>query len=168
MVIFSANIFAQNDPMTNFFKKYAGNELFTKVTISSKMFSMFTHFEPNDPNEKEMMKALSKLKSIRILSADSIPNGKKYFSEAMSSIKGTKFEELMSVVDGTTDMQFMVQETGGKISELLMLVGGSNKFYMLSLHGDIDLKQISKLSENMKISGLEHLNKVGGNGKKKE
>lgn len=129
------------------------------------MFSLFTELEPNDPNEKELAEAISKLKGLKVLAADSITNGKKYFVEAAGAIKGS-YEELMSVKNASEDVQFMIRETGGKISELLMLVGGNDKFFIMSLYGEIDLKQISKLSGAMKIKGMEYLNQMDDKGKK--
>lgn len=151
---------AQNSAIASLFDKYADNEAFTKVTINSKMFDLFTEFEPDDPDTKEMANAISKLKGLKILAADSIGNAQKYYKEATASIKNSNFEELMSVRNGKDDMIFMIQEEGGKISELLMLVGGDHKFVAMSLFGEIDLKQISKLSKGMKIDGMQYLENI--------
>ena len=37
---------------------------------------------------------------------------------------------------------------------------GENEFFLLSLIGDIDLKQISRLSQSMNIDGFEHLKAI--------
>lgn len=151
---------AQNSSIASLFDKYADNEAFTKVTVNSKMFNLFTEFEPDDPDTKEMAQAISKLKGLRILAADSITNASKYYREAKASIQKSNMEELMSIRDGKDDMVFLIQEEGGKISELLMLVGGDYKFIAMSLFGEIDLKQISKLSKGMKINGMQYLENI--------
>ena len=173
LIIFIADLFAlhvnaQDAAINTMFDKYVDNEDFTKVTVTSKMFSLFTEMEPDDPDAKEMADAISKLKGLKILAADSITNGKKYYQEATQNIKGSNFEELMSVRDGKDDMRFMIKENGGKISELLMLVGGDKKFVALDLYGEIDLKQISKLSKSMKINGMQYLNNIDKKEKDKD
>ncbi len=160
MQLLAFSVQAQNSAIASLFDKYADNEDFTKVSISSKMFDLFTEFEPDDPNTKEMANAISKLKGLKILAADSIGNAQKYYKEAKASIENSSFEELMSVRDGKDDMIFLIQEEGGKISELLMLVGGDHKFVAMSLFGEIDLKQISKLSKGMKIDGMQYLENI--------
>ena len=66
----------------------------------------------------------------------------------------------MSVRDKDKDMKFMIQENGGKISEMLMVVGGNEEFMILSIFGEIDLKQISRIGSKMNIKGLENLQKM--------
>ena len=158
LLAFSVN--AQDNVLAPLFDKYADDEDFTKVTITSKMFSLFTEFEPEDPETKELTAAISKLKGLKILASDSIANARRYFKDATTQVRKGNLEELMSVRDGKDDMLFMIQESGGKISELVMLVGGENKFVAMSLYGEIDLKQISKISKGMKIDGMEYLEKI--------
>lgn len=153
----SVATFAQSEAFTKFYNKYADNEQFTQVTVTSKMFSLFTEIEGETPEDKEVLEAISKLKGLKVLAADSIKDGRKYYKEAFAGINGTGFEELMTVRDGKDDMKFMIKETGGKISELLMLVGGDTKFVFISLYGEIDLKQMSKMSKSLNIGGMQYL-----------
>ncbi len=151
---------AQDAAISSLFDKYADNEELTKVSISQKMFSLFTNLEPDDPETKELADAISKLKGVKILASDSIADGRKYYREASQNIRKSQFEELMSVRDGDKDMVFMIKESGGIISELLMLVGGDHQFVAMDLFGEIDLKQISKLSKGMNMKGMEYLENI--------
>jgi hypothetical protein len=63
----------------------------------------------------------------------------------------------MSVRDKDKDMKFMIKETGGKISEMVMVVGGNEEFMIMSIFGEIDLKQISRIGAKMNVDGLQHL-----------
>jgi hypothetical protein len=63
----------------------------------------------------------------------------------------------MSVRDKDNDMKFYIKETGGKISELVMIMGGTDDFMVLSLFGEIDLKQVSRIGKKMDVKGLENL-----------
>ena len=157
---------AQDAAISSLFDKYADNEELTKVNISQKMFSLFTNLEPDDPETKELANAISKLKGVKILASDSIANGRKYYQEASKNIRKSQFEELMSVRDGDKDMVFLIKEEGGIINELLMLVGGDHQFVAMDLFGEIDLKQISKLSKGMNMKGMEYLENIDQDPKK--
>lgn len=148
------------DAISKFFSKYQADESFSQVTVSSKMFGLFTNMEADTPEDKEILEAISKLKGLRILAKDDARDARGLYKEAFSLIPVKEYEELMSVRDKDKDMKFMIKENGGKISELLMVMGGNEDFMVMSLFGEIDLKQISRIGKKMNVSGLEHLDKM--------
>lgn len=144
------------DVISKFFNKYQDDESFTNVNISSKMFGLFTQIDAETPEDKEVLEAISKLKGLKILAKENARNSHELYKEALSLIP-KNFEELMSVRDKDKDMKFMIDENNGKISEMLMVVGGDDEFMIMSLFGEIDLKQISRIGSKMNIKGLENL-----------
>ncbi|HEY9045151.1 MAG TPA: DUF4252 domain-containing protein [Ohtaekwangia sp.] len=157
--------FAQ-DAISKFFTKYQGDESFTQVTVSSKMFSLFTNMEVESKEDQEVLNAISKLKGLRILGKENTSDARALYKEAFALIPGKEFEELMSVRDKDKDMKFLIKESGGKISELVMIMGGTDDFMILSLFGEIDLKQISKIGKKMNVEGLQKLEKMNDGDKK--
>ena len=157
----SAN--AQNDVVTKLFNDYYDDENFTKISVSSKMFELFTHIEPGDEDEDDILEAVSKLKGLKVIAADSVGNSKKLYDDAVKKVSKSGYDELMEVKDAEEDMKFMIMDYNGKITELVMVVGGRKKFVIMSLYGEIDLKSISKLSKGMSIKGLEHLEHIESN-----
>ena len=155
------------DAISKFFGKYESDTDFTHVSITSRMFGLFTNMEMETKEDQEVMDAISKLKGLKILAKENTTKGKELYNEAFSLIPKTEYDELMSVRDEDKDMKFMIKEKDGKISELLMVMGGNNEFFILTLFGEIDLKQISKISKAMDIDGLEGLEKLDGNKKNK-
>ncbi|MFZ6011510.1 MAG: DUF4252 domain-containing protein [Bacteroidota bacterium] len=147
------------DAITKFFTKYQGDESFSQVTISSKMFGLFTNMEAETAEDKEILDAISKLKGLRILAKQDARNARELYKEAFSLIP-KDYEELMSVRDKDKDMKFLIKESGGKISELLMVMGGNDEFMVMSLFGEIDLKQVSRIGKKMDVKGLENLQKI--------
>ena len=160
MVLLAVGAFAQNDAITKFFNKYATDDSFTQVTVSDKMFSLFTNLEADTPEDKELLDAISKLDGLRILAKDDTREARELYKEAFSLIPAADYEELMSVRDENKDMKFMIREKGGRISELLMVMGGADEFMVLSVFGDIDLKQISRIGRKMNVSGLDKLENI--------
>jgi hypothetical protein len=150
---------AQNDAVTKFFNKYQDNPEFTQVTVSSKMFGLFTNMDVEKPEDKEILDAISKIKGLRIIAKDQARDSRELYKEALSVVP-KDYEELMFVRDKDQDMKFLIKESGGKISELLMIAAGNDDFKMLSLFGEIDLKKVSKIGSKMSIDGLEQLHKM--------
>ena len=150
------------DVISKFFSKYQADETFTNVNISSKMFGLFTQMDAESAEDKEVLDAISKLKGLKILAKENARNSRELYKEALGLIPNN-FEELMSVRDKDKDMKFMIDEKAGKISEMLMIVGGNEEFMILSIFGEIDLKQISRIGTKMNIKGLENLQNMDKN-----
>jgi hypothetical protein len=167
LMLTSFATFAQGDAISRFFSKYQNDETFSQVTISSKMFSMLTNMEVDDVEDQEVINAISKLKGLRILAKEETRDGRVLYKEALSMIPVKEYEELMSVRDDDKDMKFFIKETSpGKIGELVMVAGGAEEFMVLTLFGEIDLKQIGKIGSKMDIDGLDKLNKLDDDKKK--
>jgi len=169
MLVMSGMAMAQGDAITKFFSKYQNDETFSQVTVSSKMFNLFTNLEVESKEDKEVLDAISKLKGLRILAKEDARNGYELYKEALALVPMKEYEELMSVRDKDKDMKFFIKETSpGKISELLMVSGGIKDFMVLSLFGEIDLKQVGKIGRKMDIDGLDNLHKIDDKGKKND
>ena len=151
--------FAQ-DAISKFFSKYQADETFSQVTVSSKMFGLFTNMDADTPEDKEVLNAISKLKGLRILAKEDARNARELYKEAFTLIPMKDYEELLSVRDKDKDMKFLIKESGGKISELIMIMGGTKDFMVMTLFGEIDLKQVSRIGKKMNVEGLEKLEKM--------
>lgn len=160
MIAISLTAQAQNDAIAKFFSKYQDNEAFSQVTISGKMFSMMANLTGDSEDEKAMIGAISKIKGLRILSKSDTRDSRSLYKEAISMIPTKDFEELMAVRDKDKDMKFFTKESGGKISELVMIMGGNDDFMVLTLFGEIDLKEMSKIGKAVNIDGLQNLENI--------
>ena len=165
LILSSFVTLAQEDAISKFFSKYENDESFTQVTITARMFGLFANLDIQDAEDQEVIDAISKVKGLKILAKEDISNGKALYDEAFKLIKVQNYEELMTVRDEGSDMRFMIQEEGAVITELLMISGSDDSFLLLSLIGDIDLKQISKLSHSMDIDGFNKLENLDKNNK---
>lgn len=153
----------QSDAVNKFFAKYQDNVEFTQVTVSSKMFGLFTNMEVEKPEDKEILDAISKIKGLRVLAKEEARDSRELYKEALSIVP-KDYEELMFVRDKDQDMKFLIKESSpGKITELLMIAAGNDDFKMLSIFGEIDLKKISRIGSKMNIDGLEQLHKMEKN-----
>ena len=153
----------------------------TSVVVTSKMFNMLTQIEINtdDPEAQAMVEMMKKITGLKVLTTGDEAISKKMNDQVNSYLKSSNLEELMRMKDGDQTVKIYVKEgkDDNHVKELLMFVNGLKELtkdqdiningkkreietVILSLTGDIDLRQISKLTEKMNVPGGEHLKKA--------
>jgi hypothetical protein len=159
------------------FDKYSDNSDVTYVSIKPKMFQMIAKMGINVEDAEaqaymDMVKSITSFKTIvtdnKAISAD--------ISKWVKS-RSSALEELMEVKDEGTEVKFYVKEgkDSDHVKELLIFVNGIDKVVkesveingdqrrietvVVSLTGDINLNEISKLTDKMNIPGGKHLEK---------
>ena len=148
--------FAQDHAISKYFSQYQKDKNFAKVSVTSKMFSLFTEIDTEDPDEQEVLEAMSKLKGIKAVVNEKAENSAQLYHDAIKTISAdASYEELMSVEDASENVMFMIRDNGSIINELLMIIGGNEKFMIMTLYGEIDLSQIARISRILKIKGME-------------
>ena len=65
--------YAQESQLNTFFEKYSGKDGYTSVYITKYMFELFKKID-NTQKDKEFNEAVTRLKSIKILTIDSATN----------------------------------------------------------------------------------------------
>jgi hypothetical protein len=150
---------AQTNPIDEMFNKYSERQGFTVVTISGKMFGMFANLDTENKDADNIMR---RLKSIRILSVeDSLLNKNlNFYSELSKKLDLSVYEELMVVKEGADITKFLIRQNGNLISELLVITGGPGGNSLISIKGDLNLKNISDLSKNIGIQELKSLDNI--------
>jgi hypothetical protein len=160
MFFLTVTISGQNNAVDEMFSKYSGQNGITSISISSKMFSMLAGADLQDEDLNNLMK---QLKTIRIISVDSIALNKKInFNEELNKkLSPSVYEELMVVKEGNKSTRYLTTMTGKMISELVVVTGGVAGNELISIKGDIDLKNISALSKKLGINQLKSLEMIG-------
>jgi len=162
----------------NVFNRYSDNENVTYVSIKPKMFQMLAKMDinTNDPEAQEYINMVNSITSFKTMATDD----KDISSDIVKWVKSrsTSLEELMVVKDNGVNMTFYIKEGKDEdhVSELLMFINGleavtknSNievngkkrtvETVVISITGDIDLNQISKLANKMDLPGGDELEK---------
>lgn len=158
---------AQTEVIEQFYEKYRQDERFSRVYISPKLMQMAGGFlnsnmDQKDEDAENLMELITKIKGIRILSAEKI-GGLALFNEAMGDLKKDLYEELMDVRDKDSSLKFMVREEGGRIKELLMVSGSTSEFTLMSMQGDFTYQDLNMLSENTNLPGMEEYGRAKKN-----
>ncbi|WP_246146925.1 DUF4252 domain-containing protein [Seonamhaeicola marinus] len=161
----------------NIFDKYSENPDVTYVNIKPKMFQMIAKMgvDTSDPEAKAFIDMVKSITSFRTIVTDN-----KAISADISKwvkSRSNSLEELMEVRDDGSEVKFYVKEGRDEdhVKELLIFVNGIDKHIeekieingkqrsietvVVSFTGDINLNEISKLTEKMNIPAGQHLEK---------
>lgn len=162
---------------SDIFEKYSDNAAVTYVSIKPKMFQMIAEMgiDLEDAEAKSYMDMVQSITSFKTIVTDD----KIICADISKWVKSrsNSLEELMEVKDDGNEVKFYFKE--GKdvnhVNELLIFVNGLNKFIedkieingqipkvetvLVALKGDINLNQISKLTDKMNIPGGSQLKK---------
>jgi hypothetical protein len=155
------NGFAQDDVITKYFSEYERRDDFTTIIITSKMFELIAQI-PESEDEEDVMNVIRKLNGLKILTSSEYPQRAELSQKAVKIIEDKGFEELMIIKEGEEEIKFLIHEKDGHISEFVMLIAEDEDgdFFLMSMTGNLDLEDISRLSETLDIDGFEHLDKV--------
>ena len=154
----------------------------TSVVVNQNMFKLLSKIdvETNDPESQDYINMIQNLTSLKVLTTGDEAISAKMKSEVDRYLNKAKLQELMRVKDGEQTVKFYIKEGKNEdhVSELLMFITGLKEVtkdsnvtingqkrefetVLLTLTGDIDLKQISKLTNKMDIPGGNQLEKAG-------
>ncbi|WP_420575660.1 DUF4252 domain-containing protein [Ekhidna sp.] len=160
MILSITSLAFSQQVVSKYMDKYESDETFTKVSVSSKMFSLFSEMEGSEEDEKLFYDITSKLKGMKVIASEKVSSPKEMYDGAVSDVEKAGFEELMTVKDAEENVKISIREKGGIIEELILVAGGKEKFAMVSIYGEIDLKQISKLASLMRVNQLKYLENI--------
>jgi hypothetical protein len=123
---------------------------------------MFSLFANKDPENKDADNVINKLKSIKILSVeDSLLNKNlNFYSELSKKLDLSVYEELMVIKEGPDITKFLIKQNGNLISELLVVKGGPGGNSLISIKGELNLKNISDMSKSLDMQELKSLDKI--------
>ncbi|WP_242132001.1 DUF4252 domain-containing protein [Aestuariivivens marinum] len=161
----------------NVFEKYSENPDVTYVNIKPKMFQMIAKIgiDTDDAEAKAYMDMVKSITSFKTIVTDNMSISADISKWVKS--RASALEELMEVKDDGTEVKFYVKEgmDADHVEELLIFVNGVDKVMedkievngkerkietvVVSLTGNIDLNEISKLTQKMNIPAGEHLKK---------
>jgi hypothetical protein len=182
ILIFAVALMSSVSFGQSMFDKYEDMKDVSSGVINSKMFSMIASIDIDldDPDAQKFMEMAKKIESVKILSTGNSAISKSMKADAESHINRANLSELMRFKDGDQNVKFYVKEgkDDNHVKELFMLVTGLKELtkdssieingekrefetVVVSITGDIDLREISKITSTMNVPGGKNLEKVG-------
>ena len=163
------------------FEKYQDRDNVASIVVNQKMFNMLAQMDikTDDPEANEFIEQVNSLDNLTILTTEDNDIANSIEADVSKYVNSSKLEELMRIKDGDQNIKFYVREGKDEnhVKELLMFVDGlkeitknenitingkqrSIEVVLLSLTGDIDLRKISQLTEQLQVPGADQLKKA--------
>jgi len=169
IVAFSFSSYAQN---SSIFDKFEDYDEVTTVVVTKQAFKMLKKISSDSEEGKEFQNLVEGLNDLKVFTTEDSKIASEMQSIFNQYLKKEKMVELMRVKDKDANVKIYIRE--GKddehVSEFLMLVDEMNinhngnradaEVVVISLTGDIDLNNISKITKEMNIPGGEHMKKA--------
>ena len=164
------------------FDKFEDKEDVTSIILNPKMFRMLATMGINldDPEAQAYVDMAKNITGFKVFTTGDENISADMGATVAKYLKSSSLEELMRIKDGAQTVQFYVKEGKDEnhVKELLMYITGLKELtqgedieingkkrefetVVMSLTGDIDLRQISKLTNQMNIPGGDQLKKAG-------
>ncbi|MCK7589929.1 DUF4252 domain-containing protein [Subsaxibacter sp. CAU 1640] len=164
------------------FDKYEDMDGVSSFVLTQKMFNMLAtiNIDMEDPEDQAFLDMAKKITGLKVYTTGSEKTSADMNSTVKTYLASSKLQELMRMKDGNQTVNFYVKEGKDEnhVKELLMVINGLKELtkdenitingkkrefetVLLSLTGDIDLRQISKMTDKMNVPGGDQLNKAG-------
>ena len=149
------------------FDKFEDIEGVTSVIVTQKAFSLMSTIGAS--SDDEYMNLIKNITSLRVFATEDTKVAIEMKAEAEKYLDKANLEELMRIKDEGSNVKIYIKEGSSEdyVKELFMFVTETNmnkndatETVIISLLGNIDLKQIAKLTEKMNLPGGEHLEKA--------
>ncbi len=138
---------AQTGSLDPYFSKYQGDESFTVVNISSKMFAAISGVEM-DGLDPEVKAILDNITGMKILTKPS--DGNAYYDEAVKMINSNGLNELMTIKEKGGNVRIYGKSDNSEfLKEVVMLRGDKSNFVLMQVQGKLSIEQLSKLSKTL-------------------
>jgi hypothetical protein len=150
------------------FEKYEDMKDVDAMVMTSKMFKMLAKVDlsENDPEARAYMKLIENLDRIQIYKSSNAQIMSQMATDVKSYLQKGSLEELMRVNDNGQNIKFysLPGKNDNYVKELFMYMEGSEgdkpMSVILSITGEIDLSQLSKLTSDLKVPGAQELKKA--------
>jgi len=146
------------------FNKFEDMDDVKVVVVNKSAFSLLSNIgQESDSNYLNLIKGLTELK---VYATENQSIAKQMQNTVNSYLSKNKLTELMRAKDDGNIVKMYVKQTNNPdyVKELLMYVNGTEngkkQGIIVSLTGNIDLKNVAKLTAKMNIPGGEHFKDI--------
>ncbi|MGO3707330.1 MAG: DUF4252 domain-containing protein [Mesonia hippocampi] len=150
------------------FNKYERMNGVSSVLITSEMFKLLAEidFDSSDPEVQNYVNLIENLKDIKVLSTSKPAIAQQLEADVNAYIASSQLKELMRVNEDGNDARFYFEagDSAAIVKRLIMFFKGEENgekvTVAMSISGNIDLKQVSKLAKDLKVPGADALKDV--------
>lgn len=150
------------------FSKYDNAREINSIVINKSMFKLMSKLDldSDDEDVKIYLDIVENLDNIRVYTTESLEYGKQMESDFNALKSENNLEELMRIKSEGKNVNFYIKpgKSDDYVNQLLMFINsyeaGDTQSVLMVINGDIDLKNISKITSQMNIPGGKSLEKL--------
>lgn len=150
------------------FEKYENMKEVDAMIMTSKMFKMLAKvdFSEGDEEAQQYIRLIENLDEIRMFTSSNSQIRSEMARDVDTYLKNGSLEQLMRVNEDGKNIKFYSKpgKNENVVSELFMFLEGQEEgepiSVILSITGDIDLSQLSRLTRDLKVPGADELNNL--------
>ena len=158
-ISFPVTGFAQGSQIDDFFEKFSDKEGYTVITFTKEMFELYSN-KGNSRQDKDSANVSGAITLMKMLTVNSDTKKSESFSKELQSVlPQNKYKKLMEIKEAGSNITFLIRQEGNRIKEFIMTIDGASPM-LIYIKGDMDLDQLSKLSDSMDIEGFDKLDKI--------
>lgn len=159
MIGLSVGVIAQQNAINEYYQDHKEGEDVTTVSITGKLFSMMSDVEVDEPEAKEMLDFMSSIRAINIVMTDPAMFSENRYNDSRKRLP-SRYEELMEVEDKDGRFDFRIDEKNGTVNEVFMIGAMEDRLILISITGDLDIRQIGRIAKEVQMQGFENMQKV--------
>lgn len=146
--------FGQNKAVDAIFLKFDGKPGVTSISISKELMNLASQLDTGTLKVKEIFDHIDGIRVISMENA-SVTN-KNSFKKMVSGLSLQDYKELMNIRESGNTVQMLTKDNQGKITEFLLLVSGDHDQVLVNINGNIDPKDLGKLSSCTQLNGFKY------------
>ncbi|WP_339845000.1 MULTISPECIES: DUF4252 domain-containing protein [unclassified Dokdonia] len=151
------------------FDKYEDVKGVTSIVMNQKMFKLLSKVDLNssDPEMQKYINLVDNLENVKMYTSANTGVMDQMSGTMKSYITSSNLQELMRVKDDGKNVKFYYKEGSSEdyVKEFVMFLSGDmegeKRAVFFQVTGNIDLKQISKLAQDLDFKGSDALKEVG-------
>lgn len=162
LFLVSTNIFGQTEKLNAIFDQYQDKTGVTSIKIAKPMFKMLGSLKIDNDGLGQIQPLLNKVNGLKMLVFEKptfpkdlahenvvpLQNYENLKKDVLSSVKGLKYEELMTVNSKDNKIKFLAQNTNSDILDNLILnIVSEDNMVLMLLDGKISMSDVSGLIE---------------------
>jgi hypothetical protein len=142
-VFMSINIIAQSKKnFKSFYKDYKRERSIVALSAPIGLANIFI-----DSDEKELKKMIKKGKKVQILIMDEMTE--EINSDIKSYLPDDKYQEYMSIKEGSSLIELIARNTSDSISEIIVFIRDKNSLIAMGIYGNFSYTDLKKLSKSI-------------------
>ncbi|WP_343764751.1 DUF4252 domain-containing protein [Gangjinia marincola] len=150
------------------FDKYENMKDVKSMVVTSKMFKLLTKIDldSNDPETQQYIDLIENLDNIKVFATESQSLRSQMKADVTSYLSSSSLDELMRFNDDGKSVKLYSKpgKNSDYVKEVFMFIDGIEDGKPMSvvvqIKGDLSLKQIGRLAEDLNITGADQLKKV--------